>query len=313
MTKASVDKTGWIDWQNSAAKEIMEEDMDRGGWLYGDMEDLSSEIIFNIYKETQPEFEDVVFSQFHARYDSASNRGKKRRARCEQEEAWMKHDRKIHPVRTHNARGELKFHLTDAHQLLREDVANGDDIKQSILMLWGSRLEYLDFDYDVFRRRVYQERKFVKLCNYMDHKRNEKRRLFVEAKQKELATKEKQQAKQQEMEHTRLLKDLEKREKQEEKERKKLAKEHEKREKREARERKKHAKEQEKREKQEERERKKLAKEQEKREKQEEKERKKRKREEEMREKSIEQDSKRRKKSLRSASNKTAQQKNKKV
>ena len=51
---------GWIDWRRSAAKEIVLEDMDCGGWLYGE-EDMDLSVVFAIYKHNHEEFQDVPF------------------------------------------------------------------------------------------------------------------------------------------------------------------------------------------------------------------------------------------------------------
>ena len=73
------DKDGWIDSTNSAAREILMEDLERHGWLYKKKESLSVKEIFDIHKDSQEEFEDVVFSQFKERYYAATSNAVKRR------------------------------------------------------------------------------------------------------------------------------------------------------------------------------------------------------------------------------------------
>ena len=77
MAKDKVKKDrGWIDWQNSAAREIMMEDLEPGGWLYGE-DDLDAKLVYDVYKSRQEEFSDVPFDQFEARYNDATKKAAK--------------------------------------------------------------------------------------------------------------------------------------------------------------------------------------------------------------------------------------------
>ena len=110
----------WVDWINHAAREILMEDIEPGGWLYGkDVEDARA--IFEIYKAKQPEFLEVPFEQFAVRFDHATKQAAKRRARSAEEEEWMKHDREIYPRQSHNQRGEPVFDI-DEEKIYRKTL-----------------------------------------------------------------------------------------------------------------------------------------------------------------------------------------------
>jgi hypothetical protein len=68
-------RKGWIDWKNSAAREIMWEDLEVGGWLHG-RDDQDAKVVFEIYQERDEEFKDIVFSQFEAKYNEAIKKPK---------------------------------------------------------------------------------------------------------------------------------------------------------------------------------------------------------------------------------------------
>lgn len=170
-------RTGWIDWKNSAAREILMEDLEQGGWLYGKDEDART--VFDAYQHRQPEFADIPFSQFEVRYNDAIAKAAKRRARSAQEEEWMKHDRRLHPRQTHNHRGEPVFDMDEkAKEALREDVKNKLYRILEPRELWELRKVYQKYDPNIFRQRIYQEIRRNKYLNYLEKKRTAKRRKF---------------------------------------------------------------------------------------------------------------------------------------
>ena len=58
----------WIDWRSSAAREILLEDLELGGYLF-EQDHVPVGELFKFYK-TFPEFELVVFSQFEVRIEN---------------------------------------------------------------------------------------------------------------------------------------------------------------------------------------------------------------------------------------------------
>jgi hypothetical protein len=89
------------------------------------------------------------------------------------EEAYYVHDRRLHPRRTTNRRGELVFDLHLAKLLLRDDVANNRHVGLRPSQLWSKREEYQEFDLPTFKQRIYQEIKRTKFINWMEMKREE--------------------------------------------------------------------------------------------------------------------------------------------
>jgi SAP domain len=175
-------RAGWIDWKNSAAREILMEDILPDGWLYGKEED--AKIVFDLYQQRQPEFAKVPFSQFEVRYNDAIKKAEKRRARSAQEEEWMKHDRRLHPRQTLNHRGEPVFDMdVKAKETLREDVKNKLYGILKPRELWELRKVYQKYDPNIFRQRIYQEIRRNKYLNYLEKKRTKKRRIFEAEKE----------------------------------------------------------------------------------------------------------------------------------
>ena len=73
-----------------------------------------------------------------------------------------------HPRKKLNRRGELKFHLTAAAKYLQEDIKDGLNKEFTPMELQSLRPEYMLFDLEVFKRRIYQEEKLQKWYNFRD-------------------------------------------------------------------------------------------------------------------------------------------------
>ena len=174
-------RAGWIDWRNSAAREILIEDLQPGGWLYE--EDLKVSVIYSIYFHNLEEFEDVPFDQFEVRYKEAKKNATKRYARSAEEARYLEHDRQLYPRQSSNRRGEPVFDMDVAKGLLREEINLHPSMKPKAL--WQSRQEYMKFKLDIFRQRIYQEKRRKKYLNHLDKKRTKKRDAFAKKKAKE--------------------------------------------------------------------------------------------------------------------------------
>ena len=170
----------WIDWRNHAAREILMEDLEQNGWLCG--KDEEARTVYDIYMERQEEFfKEVPFDQFELRYNEAIKKAVKRRARAAKEEEWLKHDRLLHPRKSHNARGEPVFDLdTEAKEQLKEDIENKLHKEMSPMALWESRSLYMKYREDIFRQRIYQEIRRKKFLNWLEKKRTKKRKELKE-------------------------------------------------------------------------------------------------------------------------------------
>ncbi|CAB9522901.1 hypothetical protein SEMRO_1355_G265550.1 [Seminavis robusta] len=172
-------KSGKVKWVTHPAKEIFDEDVEPGGWLY-DQDDLDARLVWKTYKSKQEEFEDVSFEQFEPIYIKAMQRAAKRRSRSKQEEEWMKHDRRLHPRQTHNHRGEPVFDMdVAAKEQLREDVEKKLYKKMKPMELHAMREVYHKYKLGIFRQRIYQEKRRQKFNRYLEKKRTEKRRKYA--------------------------------------------------------------------------------------------------------------------------------------
>ena len=212
-------RKGWIDWRKSAAREILLEDLCPGGWLEAIDNPLEkAPMIFQVYKHTYEEFEDVEYDQFEARLKDYVRENKKSKERSKEEEKWMREDRKLHPRQTHNQRGEPVFDMDFAKQLLREDVKNNVHLEMMPADLWDLRKEYQKFKPDIFRQRIYQEVRRNKMINHMENKRTKRRQQFQAEKEENKIKEEKKKEKER-------LKEEKEREKQHLKEAKKLERE----------------------------------------------------------------------------------------
>ena len=169
-----VRREGFVNWRVSAAREILMEDLERGGWLFDDHP--PAEIVLAIYKHNNPlEFKDVQYEQFCARYKYACKNANKKRTKSMEEQEWYHRDRKIHPRQLHNHRGEAVFDMHVAKKMLQQDIKKGKHKIMSPSELWESRNEYMQFTLNKFRQRIYQEIRLQKYINYREWKQTQKR------------------------------------------------------------------------------------------------------------------------------------------
>lgn len=88
---------GWINWQSSAAREIILEDLLPNGRLYG-LNFVPGDELFQLYKKWEPlAFEKVVFSQFEARLKDHITDAAVRKEKAREKFIWLEHDRKLYP------------------------------------------------------------------------------------------------------------------------------------------------------------------------------------------------------------------------
>lgn len=180
-------KALWVDWINHAAREILMEDLEPGGWLY----DLDEEarVVFDTYKARAEEFQDVPFDQFEVRYKEATKKAATRRARSAEEEVWLIRDRLLHPRQSYNHRGEPVFDMDiPAKEQLREDVKNKLHKRMTPSELWEYRDVYAKYKLDKFRPRIYQEIRRGKMLNWLDKQRRLKRTEYLTKKEKKEAS-----------------------------------------------------------------------------------------------------------------------------
>lgn len=162
-----------IDWTNSESKQIVWDDLE-AGIISIDTTDKARDLYFGMYCHI-PEFilEGVTYEQFRNRLNDHRKVFQNRAQTVSRECAALAHDRLLYPQRSHNDRGEKIFHLTEAFQLLKQDVANKLHKKMKPSKLKQTRAEYADFSLQVFDRKIRQAVRRERLINWLNDKREE--------------------------------------------------------------------------------------------------------------------------------------------
>ena len=173
-------KPGWIDWVNSAAREIILEDLLPNGFLFG-KNDMPASVAWEHYRQ-MPEFKSptVVYDQFEARLKDHRKQASKRFEISKKEKEMMQHDRKIYPTQYRNQRGEVVFSRHPAQKHLRADVAANCHKLMTRSQLYTSRPEYQEFKLSYFSRRIDQEIRRHKFSTHLEQKRVKQRRQHAE-------------------------------------------------------------------------------------------------------------------------------------
>jgi hypothetical protein len=112
---------------------------------------------------SRPEFAGFHFKNFPSRLRSARQQGIQKGSRAVSENAAFEHDRLLFPPATHNQRGEPRWHGSPAESLLKHDVAEKRHEKMAPQLLRETRVEYMEFPLDVFRKHIHQEVRLRKL------------------------------------------------------------------------------------------------------------------------------------------------------
>jgi hypothetical protein len=102
-------KPGWINWRNSAPREIILEDLDPGGFLFG-KDDMPATVAWEHYKGLEElNNPPVAFDQFEVCLKDYRKKALRRAIVSTEEEKMFKHDRKIYADQLCNHRGQLVF------------------------------------------------------------------------------------------------------------------------------------------------------------------------------------------------------------
>ena len=147
-------RNGWIQWRFSAARDIIMEDLEPDGILYG-KDNISTEEAFAFYSQ-EPAFAGVCLAQFKEQLKVHCKHGNKQRVLAQQEMTALLHDRVLFPQMSHNARGEPVFDLSEAKAFLKEDVSNNLHLTMTPCNLQKTRQVYMAFKPDIFKDRICQ-------------------------------------------------------------------------------------------------------------------------------------------------------------
>ena len=153
-------------------------DLEPGGLLHN-MDVVPAAHLFEFYRKL-PEFANVPFDQFKERLRDHRKQSNEAKEFVKRDHKAQQVDRRVHPRKDRNCRGELVFDVHPAKNLLRMDVAKGVHLKLTPMALRKTRPAYMAFKLDVFRDRIYQEVRRVRYYNYLKLKEEEaKKKLNV--------------------------------------------------------------------------------------------------------------------------------------
>lgn len=162
-----------MNWNHSEQQATILNDL-KSGFLSLDPTETSAEVAWNDWYKKLPAFRHVEFEQFSKQLKAHRQQVERENAKIQQACEAYEHDRKLHPVRTHDDRGRLIFSRSPAALLLKEDLSHGYLDNFSMSELWELRPEYQVFSLHEFRRRIYQENNLQKFYNYLELQRKEK-------------------------------------------------------------------------------------------------------------------------------------------
>lgn len=157
-------------WRTSKARQILVDNLD-AGVLPTDPKQMPPKDAWGVLYSHFPEFKGMAYSKFRDRLGRLQKAHAAEHNVAKRDAAALAHDRKIHPRNKQKQNGQLVFDLSNAKLLLRRDVCLGKHKKMSLESFHQSRREYLAFDRQVFRFRVYQEVQRMKFLRYLDMKR----------------------------------------------------------------------------------------------------------------------------------------------
>lgn len=158
-----------IDWRNSDARTILLSDLEDGHLPLTEA-DMSADTAWQFHRQL-PEFQQVPKHQFKQRLeDHRKQFNLKLEVHCEEEWA-LHHDRKSHPKKTHNHRGELAFDVSAAKELLREDVANWVHEKMTPQRPQQTQTEHQLFEPVKFKEHIHQEVRRRKMISCLELQR----------------------------------------------------------------------------------------------------------------------------------------------
>lgn len=166
-------RPGFINWRSSKAREIIIEDLEPGGILWG-RDSLQEVDCWRFYRNL-PEFENVLFEQFKDRLKEHRKQANKLKELSHRDLRAFLHDMALHPPTGYDNRGRLMFNAHPAKELLQADVKEGRHTMMPPSQLRLTRPEYLYFDKRVFKERIYQEVRRNKFIHYLELKRRSKR------------------------------------------------------------------------------------------------------------------------------------------
>jgi len=150
-------------WKNGETKDLLDQDL-RDGTVSMETGAAAYQIAF----KSRPEYKAFPYTFFKARLVYLQKKISTGMARNQFEEAALLHDRSIHPKPTKTCTGAPRWEGHAAAKQLPIDMAAYPDPARIVAIdLWGTRLCYMEFELEVFRKHIDQELKTTKFKRYL--------------------------------------------------------------------------------------------------------------------------------------------------
>jgi hypothetical protein len=159
-----------VPWADSDAKRVLEERLESGEIP------LDSDLMAprDVYYQ-DPSFSDYPYKQFRDRLRDLRKKVKSLEYLTNFDAAALSHDRKIHPKKQKNSKGEHRWEGSEAERLLKRDIDNKKHEDLAPRDLRKTQKAYQDYPLEVFRKHIHQEvarRKFIAYCKKKAEKKN---------------------------------------------------------------------------------------------------------------------------------------------
>ena len=145
-------------WITCTTKKILFEDIVSGF--------IPDEMHWEEAYDRREEYKVTTKRLFKGRLDRLRADIRKKQAFAASDSAALANDRLLHPVPTHNHRGEPRWEGSEAQRLLRQDIDLGNHLDLMPRDLFMSEPDYYDnYPLEVFRKHIEQEVKLRKFLH----------------------------------------------------------------------------------------------------------------------------------------------------
>ena len=145
-----------VGWRKSAAKKLLHDDV-VSGWINREMPAKQAQTKRHEYLEMDA-------TTFANRLRSVRKQVYEKEARAAEDADAYAHDRQLYPIMEVNAQGLRRWHGSQAHKQLIQDMDNNLHITMKPGELYNTREAYKQFSLDKFREHIYQEKRRRRYC-----------------------------------------------------------------------------------------------------------------------------------------------------
>ncbi|KAI2491308.1 hypothetical protein MHU86_23253 [Fragilaria crotonensis] len=124
---------------------------------------MSPADVWKTFCAPRPEFSGFLYQKFPQRLRAMQKQQLSKSGRAAEENAALLHDRIHFPTPTHNYRGELQWHGSEAERLLKFDVSIKNHERMTPHQLYHTRIQYQEYPLEVVRKHIHQEVRLLKL------------------------------------------------------------------------------------------------------------------------------------------------------